>query len=71
MTAAVFTYNFLKSKEGFKFLPYHVSKVTPYAKIIGAYFLFLILGKSFVMQKFGDDKLYNYLYFNKRAIISG
>ena len=71
MTAAVLTYSLLKSREGFKFLPYHASKVSPYTKIVGAYFLFFLFGKTFVMEKFGDDKLYKYLYFNKNAIISG
>ena len=71
LTAAVLTYSLLKSKESFKILPYQASKITPYSKIVGAYFLFFWFGKSFVMEKFGDNKLFKHLYFNKSAILSG
>ena len=59
------------SAAGFKMFPFAQHKVQGYASIFFAYAFFNIMGGAYVQKLFGDSKQYNYLYWNKSAIMKG
>lgn len=71
LTASVLTYAHLSNSAGFKMWPYSAGKVQGYTKVVGAFFLFYMMGRGYVANKFGDAKQYRYLYFNKGGIMKG
>ena len=52
-------------------MPFIASKFPSYAKIGFMYLGFYALGQSYVMGQFGDRQQFNYLCFNKSAIVNG
>lgn len=51
--------------------PMLANKMPNYSKIAFMYLGFYMFGHSYVMGQFGDRSQFNYLYFNRSAIMNG
>jgi hypothetical protein len=68
--AGLLTYSYLQNG-GFSMLPFAASKSAGYIKVFGASYLAFMLGASFVANRFGDRRTFNYLFTNKGGIMKG